>query len=54
MKHIVLSSMSIEPFSHIVIIVLFPIKMCGVGEASKEKNKEKMPYGVKHLNLVTM
>ena len=33
------SSISIEPFPHTIIIVLFPIKMCRVGEASKEEIK---------------
>ena len=33
------SSISIEPFLHIVVTMFFPIKMCGVGEASKEENK---------------
>ena len=33
--------MLIEPFPHTIIIVLFPIKMCKVREASKEEKKSQ-------------
>ena len=47
--------MSIEPFPHTIITMLLPIKMCGVPKPQKKRTTtEKMPYSVKHLNLITI